>query len=176
MIFVPLTFVTSVYGMTNMETSPEFWKFGVTLATVCVPFFLLIGFLNTDSGYRLWVEKTKAIWHWFKSKKKTGEDKAEDFEASPVSRSWTTEEARKLRMGSGQRPESGSGHARVKSDSSTTHPHILRMVEAMGEGKQSGLARMGPINVGASKEEQEAEEKESESSTAKGTATDVNEG
>lgn len=29
--------------------------------------------------------------------------------------------------------------------SNPSHPHIQRMVERMGEGRQSGLTRMGPI-------------------------------
>lgn len=40
--FLPLTFVTSVFGMTNMETEPRFWPFGITLALVCFPFFVMI--------------------------------------------------------------------------------------------------------------------------------------
>ncbi|KAK6592431.1 CorA Mg2+ transport-like protein [Botrytis cinerea] len=47
--FLPLTFVTSVYGMTNMTTDHDFTPFAITMATVCVPFFFLVGALNTTS-------------------------------------------------------------------------------------------------------------------------------
>ncbi|CAL3971613.1 unnamed protein product [Diplocarpon coronariae] len=59
--FLPLTFVTSVFGMTNMPTERDFKWFGVTMVTVCVPFFLLIGSLNTTSGMTFWRGK----WHQF---------------------------------------------------------------------------------------------------------------
>jgi hypothetical protein len=57
MFFLPLTFVTSVFGMTNMDPRAGFWQFGVVLATVCVPFFLLIGSMNTSRGMRFWREQ-----------------------------------------------------------------------------------------------------------------------
>lgn len=52
--FLPLTFVTSVYGMKNMRTDHDFTPFGITMATVCVPFFFLVGALNTTSGMQFW--------------------------------------------------------------------------------------------------------------------------
>lgn len=52
--FLPSQFVTSVFGMTNMPTSPQYWTFGVVLVAVCVPFFILIGSLNTNSGMIFW--------------------------------------------------------------------------------------------------------------------------
>ncbi|TVY32020.1 hypothetical protein LSUB1_G008535 [Lachnellula subtilissima] len=55
--FLPLTFVTSVFGMTNMPTQHQFKWFGIVMATVCIPFFLLIGSLNTTSGMAFWRSK-----------------------------------------------------------------------------------------------------------------------
>lgn len=55
--FLPLTFVTSVFGMTNMPTVPEYWPFATVLVCVCLPFFLLIGSLNTTRGMRFWQHK-----------------------------------------------------------------------------------------------------------------------
>lgn len=52
--FLPSQFVTSVFGMTNMPTSPQYWTFGVVLVAVCVPFFVLIGSLNTNRGMIFW--------------------------------------------------------------------------------------------------------------------------
>lgn len=57
MFFLPLTFVTSVFGMTNMDPNASFWRFGVVMATVCVPFFLLIGSMNTSAGMRFWKDR-----------------------------------------------------------------------------------------------------------------------
>jgi hypothetical protein len=68
MFFLPLTFVTSVFGMTNMPPDADFWRFGVVMVTVCVPFFLLIGSMNTNSGMRFWREHIRAmfacLWSW----------------------------------------------------------------------------------------------------------------
>ncbi|KAF2136265.1 uncharacterized protein K452DRAFT_237687 [Aplosporella prunicola CBS 121167] len=66
--FLPLTFVTSVFGMTNMPTEPHFWPFGITMVCVCVPFLLLIGSLNTTKGYEFWKTRCKALFKtigWF---------------------------------------------------------------------------------------------------------------
>lgn len=54
LFFLPLTFVTSVFGMTNMPIESSFWRFGIVMATVCVPFFLLIGSMNTNRGMYFW--------------------------------------------------------------------------------------------------------------------------
>ena len=56
--FLPLTFVTSIFGMTNMPTELHLWTFGVVTATVCIPFFVLVGSLNTTRGMRWWRQKT----------------------------------------------------------------------------------------------------------------------
>jgi hypothetical protein len=42
-----------------MPTEHQFKWFGVVMATVCIPFFLLIGSLNTTSGMEFWRSK----WH-----------------------------------------------------------------------------------------------------------------
>ncbi|CAG8983828.1 hypothetical protein HYALB_00005466, partial [Hymenoscyphus albidus] len=62
--FLPLTFVTSVFGMTNMPTDAGFWRFGLTLAVVCVPFFFLIGSMNTNRGMRFWRENVGKFGRW----------------------------------------------------------------------------------------------------------------
>lgn len=48
--FLPLTFVTSVFGMTNMDPSDSFLPFGIVAAVICIPTYLLIGILNSDTG------------------------------------------------------------------------------------------------------------------------------
>ena len=60
--FLPLTFVTSVFGMTNMPTAKHYGIFGIVVATVCIPFFVLIGSLNTNRGMRFWRSRTKALF------------------------------------------------------------------------------------------------------------------
>ncbi|KAI9710125.1 MAG: hypothetical protein M1820_002927 [Bogoriella megaspora] len=59
--FLPLTFVTTVFGMTNMPTEGHFWMFAIVLCTVCIPFFVLIGSMNTIRGMKFWRAKTKAV-------------------------------------------------------------------------------------------------------------------
>ncbi|KAI3402059.1 hypothetical protein diail_4033 [Diaporthe ilicicola] len=52
MLFLPLTFVTSVFGITKFTISADDWRFPVTMVGVCVPFFLLIFILQTRAGMR----------------------------------------------------------------------------------------------------------------------------
>lgn len=52
MLFLPLTFVTSVFGITEFTISANDWRFPVTMVSVCVPFFLLIFILQTRAGMR----------------------------------------------------------------------------------------------------------------------------
>ena len=60
--FLPLTFVTSVFGMTNMPQRDNYTDFAVVVAVVCIPFFILIGSLNTASGMKFWRAKTGAAF------------------------------------------------------------------------------------------------------------------
>ena len=55
--FLPLTFVTSVFGMTNMPQNDNFVRFGIVTLVVCFPTYLLIGSLNTDRGFKFWTQK-----------------------------------------------------------------------------------------------------------------------
>lgn len=51
-----------------MPTEHSFWEFGTVLVTVCVPFFLLIGSLNTTKGYEFWKARCKEVMKsclWF---------------------------------------------------------------------------------------------------------------
>ncbi len=57
--FLPLTFVTSVFGMTDMDPKASFKTFGIVLLAICIPTYILIGSLNTESGLRLWSKQTK---------------------------------------------------------------------------------------------------------------------
>ncbi|KAK2020602.1 hypothetical protein LX32DRAFT_647243 [Colletotrichum zoysiae] len=53
MVFLPLTFVTSVFGITEFTISPQDWRFAVTMVCVCVPFILALILLQTRAGYSL---------------------------------------------------------------------------------------------------------------------------
>ncbi|KAI4141586.1 MAG: hypothetical protein L6R39_005275, partial [Caloplaca ligustica] len=60
--FLPLTFVTSVFGMTNMNPRDSFRPFGIVTAVICVPTYMLIGSLNTTSGVQFWRQKTRQFF------------------------------------------------------------------------------------------------------------------
>ena len=61
--FLPLTFVTSVFGMTNMNPKDGFINFGIVTLVVCVPTYMLIGSLNTGSGFEFWTRLfTRDFW------------------------------------------------------------------------------------------------------------------
>ncbi|KAF1968042.1 hypothetical protein BU23DRAFT_572720 [Bimuria novae-zelandiae CBS 107.79] len=169
LFFMPLTFVTSVFGMTNMPGHPStFWPFAATLVAVCIPFFSLIGFLSTDFGYGIWVKKTKQLWRWLRPKPKPTVEAEETFKPNPVNRTLSTEEGMRLRMGSQagavqtrrERKVERRGSERGGRES-ISHPHIRKMVEAMGEGRQSGLVRMGTVvdpEAGAGEEKRESKD------------------
>ncbi|KAJ4364067.1 hypothetical protein N0V83_009522 [Neocucurbitaria cava] len=141
LFFMPLTFVTSIFGMTNLPAEPApFWPFGITLVAVCVPFFSIIGFLSTNYGYSIWAKKTKQFWRWIKPKTKSKETEDDPEPPTRVTRTLSTEEGMRLRLKDSEAMPRRSSHRPAPS-----HPHIQRMVEKMGEGRQSGLTRMGTV-------------------------------
>jgi hypothetical protein len=56
-IFIPITFVASIFSMTNMPSRGSYKPFAITVVLVCLPFYLLIGSLNTTSGMEFWRSK-----------------------------------------------------------------------------------------------------------------------
>lgn len=106
MFFLPLSFVTSVYGMTNMPSEQQYWPFGVTVAAVCVPFFCLIGTLSTRWGFEHAQKKTAAFFSLFSRKKRNGNEEtsrvgdAEESDKVLSRRSTSASEAMSLRLGS----------------------------------------------------------------------------
>lgn len=62
--FLPLTFVTSVFSMTNIKYD-SFVPFGITTLVICLPTYMLIGSLNTTSGLQFWSQKTKNFFNRF---------------------------------------------------------------------------------------------------------------
>lgn len=50
MIFLPLTFVVGVFGITTFDISATDWRFPVTMVSACIPFFILILVLQTRAA------------------------------------------------------------------------------------------------------------------------------
>lgn len=42
------------------QSHAHWWMFSIVIATVCVPFFILIGSLNTNRGMRFWQARSQA--------------------------------------------------------------------------------------------------------------------
>ncbi|KAK4938404.1 hypothetical protein LTR10_021121 [Elasticomyces elasticus] len=52
LFYLPLTFVTSIYGMTNMPTDHSYFPFAVTCIGICIPTYLLILVVNNPDNVR----------------------------------------------------------------------------------------------------------------------------
>lgn len=135
-----------------MKESPApFWPFGVTLAAICIPFFSIIGFLSTKYGYSVWAVKTSQFWRWLHPKKPPPQlDDLNPGKPRGVMRTMSTEEGMRLRLKDQEVHRRRSSFRPVPS-----HPHIQRMVESMGEGRQSGLRRMGTVAGSEEKDDSE---------------------
>jgi hypothetical protein len=55
-----------------MPSEQDFKNFGIVMATVCVPFFVLIGFLNTTAGMEFWRDKWHQLIAWVTWKPRPG--------------------------------------------------------------------------------------------------------
>jgi len=55
--FLPLTFVTSVFGMTNMPPNDSFRPFAITTACICLPTYLLILMVNDSDRFQYIISK-----------------------------------------------------------------------------------------------------------------------
>lgn len=56
--------MVAVFGMTNMPPNDSFHAFGIVIAIICLPTYMLIGSLNTTSGLVFWTHKTRAFFTW----------------------------------------------------------------------------------------------------------------
>jgi hypothetical protein len=65
-IFIPITFVATVFSMTNMPSRGSYKPFAITVVLVCVPFYLLIGSVNTRTGIEFWRGKWFQILEWIR--------------------------------------------------------------------------------------------------------------
>ncbi|KAK0343293.1 hypothetical protein LTR59_014859 [Friedmanniomyces endolithicus] len=107
-------FVTSVFGMTNMPTERHYWTFGIATATICIPFFVLLGSLNSTRGMNFWRGKTVLLFH-----------KTRDFF------SWLHRGGRPRRPASDEAilgdDESGSGVLQMSRSTSTQNARDTRL-------------------------------------------------
>ncbi|KAH7322864.1 hypothetical protein B0I35DRAFT_407286 [Stachybotrys elegans] len=60
MIFLPLTFVTSVFGITEFTISATDWRFALTMVLVCVPFMIIVALFQTRTFHVL-VRKSHSL-------------------------------------------------------------------------------------------------------------------
>jgi len=98
--FLPLTFVTSVFGMTNMPTAQHYWAFGITMATVCIPFFCLVGSLNSTTGMAWWRNKTRTFFGFLRKcfrKKKNILEREKEADSTSLSRAISVTEGMAIR-------------------------------------------------------------------------------
>ncbi|KAL5391789.1 hypothetical protein DPSP01_001078 [Paraphaeosphaeria sporulosa] len=65
--FLPLTFITSVFGMTNMPDDANFVRFGTVLVAVCLPLFGFIGLASSQHGYSYMKTTSRRVWEWTKT-------------------------------------------------------------------------------------------------------------
>ncbi|KAK4192221.1 hypothetical protein QBC35DRAFT_373917 [Podospora australis] len=65
MIFLPLTFVVGVFGITTFDISAEDWRFPVTMVSVCIPFFILILVLQTRAAMMMVRKFGRAMEYYF---------------------------------------------------------------------------------------------------------------
>ena len=123
------------------EPAP-YWPFAITLVAICIPFFSIIGFLSTKYGYHVWATKTRQFWRWLRPKPKVEEETETEYTGQARKhRSMSTEEGMRMRIRDREPLPRRSLHRPPPS-----HPHIQAMVVRMGEGRQSGLTRMGTLN------------------------------
>ncbi|KAI9653280.1 MAG: hypothetical protein M1831_006115 [Alyxoria varia] len=62
--FLPLTFVTSVFGMSAFPSDGDFDHFAWTVVCVCLPTYFLIGSLNSQAGLDWWTRQTRVFYSY----------------------------------------------------------------------------------------------------------------
>lgn len=65
MVFLPLSFVVSIFGITELHIPPNDWRFPVTMVLVCVPFLLFVLLSQTITGIRLVKRSAKSVKDYF---------------------------------------------------------------------------------------------------------------
>ncbi|KEF55006.1 uncharacterized protein A1O9_08658 [Exophiala aquamarina CBS 119918] len=62
MFFLPLTFVTSIFGMTNMPPEDSFLPFALTSVGICVPTYFIILVVNNVDQLKRWITNTELFF------------------------------------------------------------------------------------------------------------------
>jgi hypothetical protein len=97
----------------------------------------------TKYGYYTMAQKTKEFWRWLLPNQKPKVSNNTDTEApARVNRTMSTEDAMQLRF---RKENDGIPRRRSSQRPTASYPHIQRMVERMGEGRESGLTRMSTV-------------------------------
>ncbi|CZT21516.1 uncharacterized protein RCC_07379 [Ramularia collo-cygni] len=66
LFFLPLTFVTSVFGMEILPEHEPMWRFAAVTVAICLPCFILIGSLNSTAGLIWWQSRFSEIWNYLR--------------------------------------------------------------------------------------------------------------
>lgn len=98
--FLPLTYVTSIFGMTALPQDGDFTTFGIVTAVICLPTYLLVGSMNTDGGMRFWQKQSSRGKDW--TKKALGKSSQSVPHEAPTMASL---QRRRLSNGLRKRPE-----------------------------------------------------------------------
>lgn len=124
--FLPLGYVTSVYGMNNMPMDGPFYPFAYTTIAICLPTYVLMGLL--------WPTNPIETWNgWFRK----GKSKQESPESPPRHNQKPPEPPEPSEL---PEPTPGLKH-RVKSDSTR------RFASMFTRMKNSQLETNGHVNV-----------------------------
>ncbi|KAL1596468.1 hypothetical protein SLS60_009114 [Paraconiothyrium brasiliense] len=136
-LFLPLSFITGVFGMTNMPEDADFAKFGTVLVAVCLPLFALIGFASSHRGYTHIRTRAGRVLAWVKANVAGPKNNERDFDPlqhrkryglSRKDNSLTDLEALEVSAVDGEmRDNENSGIE------DASHPYIKRIVEDIGK-------------------------------------------
>ena len=63
LIYLPLSFVAAIYGMTNIPQNLGFEPFGYTLLAICLPTYLVLAILLPTQGLDFWQQRG-FTWQW----------------------------------------------------------------------------------------------------------------
>lgn len=66
MIFLPLTFVTSVWSMTGFPLDVDDWQFPATMVCACVPFLVFVLLVQTRTGMEFLMSRIERLDERFK--------------------------------------------------------------------------------------------------------------
>ena len=142
--FLPLTFIMSVFGMTNMPQGENFVRFGIALVTVCVPLFAVIVFASSHYGYSVVKKVAKGIiespGNLDSAVRNT---KKEDLNPLRIWRKYRTQWGRRTHqsttsMVDAEAQRNGSTKSKIRKDKNDgdepeSYPHIREIVKAVGE-------------------------------------------